>query len=316
MCRVVGYNNGVIHFGHRYPGKTIVSTVRCRRPSATGRGRLKADCGATVREALDFLAASRRGTLRRPELLLRLPGDRLLRADPRVGRRLLHGGGHDRPGRPLRPGAAIGSSRPSRDEPAFIEHVYNLRSRVVVLRLYLLAKPKSGYFVRSETLKNPSADDLLAALRDRERHERRDPPGPCRERKGHGLPVLQGPRRHVRAGPRAPPRRPGPALGPPGGEPGDLVPHARPEPARGLAHGAVLHDRGVRALLADARPAPPAQDPAALHPPRRDAPFALPRRRLRLGRPVHVPQASSSASRHISRIRSPTVRTNPGKHSN
>src|SRR5262249_5276426 len=43
-----------------------------------------------------------------------------------------------------------------------------LKSPVVVLRLYLLAKPKSGYFVRSETLRNPSAIDLLDALRDRE----------------------------------------------------------------------------------------------------------------------------------------------------
>ena len=44
----------------------------------------------------------------------------------------------------------------ARDDAAFREHVYNQQSRVVVLRLYLLAKPKSSYFVRRETLVNPS----------------------------------------------------------------------------------------------------------------------------------------------------------------
>jgi hypothetical protein len=32
--------------------------------------------------------------------------------------------------------------------------------------LYLLAKPKSSYFVHRETLENPSASDVLSALRD------------------------------------------------------------------------------------------------------------------------------------------------------
>ena len=44
--RVVGYNNGVNHFGHRYPGKTIVSTVRCRRMTFAGsqaQGGLRGD---------------------------------------------------------------------------------------------------------------------------------------------------------------------------------------------------------------------------------------------------------------------------------
>ena len=46
--KVVGYNNGVVHFGHRYPGKTIVSTVGCNRVARDGIDILRADCGATV----------------------------------------------------------------------------------------------------------------------------------------------------------------------------------------------------------------------------------------------------------------------------
>src|SRR5262249_24822637 len=45
--KVVGYNNGVIHFGHRYPGKTVVSTVYCNRVARTGDDEMRADCGAT-----------------------------------------------------------------------------------------------------------------------------------------------------------------------------------------------------------------------------------------------------------------------------
>src|SRR5262249_45817662 len=48
------------------------------------------------------------------------------------------------------------------------ENVYNMRSPVVVLRLYLRARPKSRYYVRRETMTDATAADLLAALRERE----------------------------------------------------------------------------------------------------------------------------------------------------
>jgi hypothetical protein len=164
--KVVGYNNGVVHFGHRYPGKTIVSTVHCRRTARSGADRLKADCGVTVREALDFLAASQQELYVVPNysyvslgtaFFVPIHGsavDYSTVADT-ICRVVLYDPETDR---------IISASR---DDPAFIEHVYNLGSRVVVLRLYLLAKPKSGYFVHHETLKDPSADDLLGALHDR-----------------------------------------------------------------------------------------------------------------------------------------------------
>src|SRR5262249_5105415 len=49
--QVVGYNNGVVHFGHRFPGRTIVSTVRLDRVVRTGPDTIKADAGVTVRQA-------------------------------------------------------------------------------------------------------------------------------------------------------------------------------------------------------------------------------------------------------------------------
>jgi hypothetical protein len=54
----------------------------------------------------------------------------------------------------------------SRGDNAFRDHVYDQQTDVILLRMYLVVKPKSGYFVRRETLICPTASDLLAALRD------------------------------------------------------------------------------------------------------------------------------------------------------
>ena len=63
--KVVGYNNGVNHFGQRYPGKTIVSTINCNRAllkkrtgAAAGLPLSQADCGTTIRKARELLARS------------------------------------------------------------------------------------------------------------------------------------------------------------------------------------------------------------------------------------------------------------------
>ncbi len=163
--KVVGYNNGVVHFGHRHPRKTIVSTVRCRRMVHAGPHTLKADCGTTVRNALDYLAGNNQELYVVPNYSYVCLGtsffvpihgsavDYSTVADT-IRRVVLYDPDSDR----------IVSS--ARDDTAFRENLYNQQSRVVVLRLYLLAKPKSSYFVHRETLENPSAGDLLSALRD------------------------------------------------------------------------------------------------------------------------------------------------------
>jgi hypothetical protein len=165
--RVVGYNNGVNHFGHRYPGKTIVSTARCNRTVHAGPGMLKADCGATIRKAKDYLGA-------RGEELYVVPNYSYVA----IGTSFfvpIHGSAVDY--------ATVADTAcrvvlydPDRDrivsaerhEDAFRENVYNPRSRAVVLRLYLRTRPKSSYYVRRETRMNSDAGELLAALRDRE----------------------------------------------------------------------------------------------------------------------------------------------------
>jgi hypothetical protein len=163
--KVVGYNNGVNHFGHRYPGKTTVSTVACNRVARAGGGLLKADCGATVRNALDFLAGDGEELPVIPNYSYVCLGtsffvpihgsaaDVSTVADT-ITRVVLYDPVRDR----------LIAAR--RNEPAFREHVYNLQADVLLLRLYLRVKPKSRYFVQRQTLEDPGSDEILSALGD------------------------------------------------------------------------------------------------------------------------------------------------------
>jgi hypothetical protein len=163
--KVVGYNNGVNHFGHRYPGKTIVSTVSCNRVARAGGGLLKADCGATVRKALDFLAGAGQELPVVPNYSYVCLGtsffvpihgsaaDFSTVADT-IRRVVLYDPVRDR------------LITATRNEAAFREHVYNLHADVLLLRLYLRVKPKSRYDVQRQTLEDPGSDEILRALRD------------------------------------------------------------------------------------------------------------------------------------------------------
>ncbi|MDG3004698.1 hypothetical protein [Paludisphaera mucosa] len=165
--RVVGYNNGVNHFGHRHPGRTIVSTGLLRRTVHLRPGRLKADSGATIRDALDRL--SERG-----EDLYVIPNYSYVALGtaffvPIHGSSVDYATVADTIDRvvffdPIRDGIVSAG----RDDEAFRRNVYDMNSPVVVLRLYLRTRPKARYFVRRETRVRPSAGEILEALRDRD----------------------------------------------------------------------------------------------------------------------------------------------------
>src|SRR5262249_19489370 len=137
----------------------------CNRTVMAGPDILKADCGATVRKSLDFLAGAGKELPVVPNYSYVCVGtaffvpihgsasdystiaETIVRAvlyDPRTDR--------------------IVSA--ASDEPEFRENVYNLQADVLVLRLYLRVKPKARYFMRKEELTDPTGAALLAALRD------------------------------------------------------------------------------------------------------------------------------------------------------
>jgi hypothetical protein len=163
--KVVGYNNGVRHFGHQYPGKTVVSTVKCNRVMMAGADTLKADCGTTVRKALDFLAGAGRELPVVPNYSYVCLGTAFFvpihgsAADfstiaETITRAVLYDPVADRI-------ISVAS-----DDPEFRACVYNLQVDVLVLRLYLRVKAKARYFIRKEELANPSGAELLDSLRD------------------------------------------------------------------------------------------------------------------------------------------------------
>jgi hypothetical protein len=164
--KVVGYNNGVVHFGHRYPGKTIVSTVGCNRARLVANDRLKADCGTTVRQARNLLAAFDRALPVMPNysyvclgtaFFVPIHGSasdfstiadtitRVLLYDPRRDRLIVA----------------------DRDQPGFGDSLYDMQANVLVLRIYLQVKPQSSYRVRTDVLRNPASAIVMGALRDR-----------------------------------------------------------------------------------------------------------------------------------------------------
>jgi hypothetical protein len=163
--KVVGYNNGVIHFGHRYPGKTVVSTVHCNRVAHVSDAEIRADCGTTIRRALDFLGRDGQELYVIPNYSYVCLGTAFFipihgsavdysTVAETITRVVLYDPVRDR---------LIAATR---DEPAFRDHLYNQSAEVLLLWLQLRAKPKSPYYVQQEELEHPGSSTLLGVLRD------------------------------------------------------------------------------------------------------------------------------------------------------
>ncbi len=154
--KLVGYNNGVVHFGQKFPGRTIVSTVRCDRVTRAGANVLKADCGATIRKARDFLAGSDQELPVVPNYSYVSLGTAFFVP--------IHGSASDCSTVAetivkvvLYDPVADRIIVSTRDEPAFREHVYDLTSPVLVLRLALSLKPKARYYIHREEVDGATA---------------------------------------------------------------------------------------------------------------------------------------------------------------
>jgi hypothetical protein len=126
---------------------------------------IKTDCGATIRNARDFLSVANQELFVIPNYSYVCLGTSFFvpihgsAADfstvaQTVTRVLLYDPVNDK---------LISATS---DEPEFREHVYNMRSNVLLLRLWLRVKPKSRYFVHQQELENPRSDELLNALQD------------------------------------------------------------------------------------------------------------------------------------------------------
>jgi hypothetical protein len=163
--KIVGYNNGVMHFGQSFPEKTIVSTIGCSERARVWGDRAQFDAGVTLRRVSDVLAPAGRQLHVLPNYsyvslgtayFIPIHGsaskhttiaetiDKVVLYDPvsdrfRVGRR---------------------------GEPAFADSVYNLTAPLLLLRLVVQTGEKTSYFVRKEQPVNPSSQVILAYFHD------------------------------------------------------------------------------------------------------------------------------------------------------
>ena len=161
--RLAGYNNGVTHFGWRFPGRTVVSTVR-----TGGRVRVCGDV-ATVDAGMTLLDAAR---------ALRAHGMRfhVLPNFSYVGAGTpffvpVHGSGSAV--------STLGDAiegvtyydpdadrivRARRGEPAFDDRMYDMDAGILLLRLRYRVRGPVRLRPETDRLEAPSADDLWAAL--------------------------------------------------------------------------------------------------------------------------------------------------------
>jgi hypothetical protein len=164
--KIVGYNNGVVHFGQRFPGKTIVSTVRCNLRARVRGDAGEFDAGVTIRQVTAVLGSVGRQLHVLPNysyvslatgFFIPIHGsaskhttiaetiEKVLLYDPVLDRFLVA----------------------RRGEPTFNRFVYNLTPDVLLLRMVVQTMKKVTYLVRKREVVNPSSQELIAYFHDK-----------------------------------------------------------------------------------------------------------------------------------------------------
>jgi hypothetical protein len=163
--KIVGYNNGVVHFGQQHPDKTVVSTVSCNRLARVKGEEAEFDAGVTIRQAMDVLGASDRELYVLPNysyvsvgtayfIPIHGSASRYSTVAETIEQIMLYDPAQDR------------ILTANRKDPAFGQYVYNLAAKVILLRLSLQTREKSRYYVRHLEVQNPSGRDILACFHD------------------------------------------------------------------------------------------------------------------------------------------------------
>jgi hypothetical protein len=164
--KVVGYNNGVNHFGQRYPGRTVLSTTGCNRLARINCNLARFDGGVTVHQASAALARAGKELYVLPNYSYVAIGtsffvpihgsagqcstmgetiEKVVLYDPVIDR--------------------IITSR--RAEPAFRDAIYDLNRPLLLLRLQVRVRDASRYYMKRQTLTDPASRELIDALSDK-----------------------------------------------------------------------------------------------------------------------------------------------------
>jgi hypothetical protein len=163
--KIVGYNNGVVHFGHQYPGRTVVSTVRCNHVARVKGETATFDAGVTVRQAVEVLGRVGKELHVLPNysyvslgtaffIPIHGSASEYSTLGDTIERVLLYDPAEDR----------FFAGR--RDSPAFRDNVYNLGRPLLLLRLRLRVKEKSSYYMQLSRLEGPTGQEVMAVFHD------------------------------------------------------------------------------------------------------------------------------------------------------
>ncbi len=164
--KIVGYNNGVVHFGQRFPGQTVVSTARVNGRAAVRGSTAQFDAGVTVRRAMDVLAAAGKELPVVPNYSYVCLGTAFFvpihgsaAACPTLGDALTRVLLYD----PVRDKLVAGG----RSSSSMRDYMYNLDRPALLLRLRVRVQDRTDYFMQRRRLERPAGRDLLALLQDR-----------------------------------------------------------------------------------------------------------------------------------------------------
>jgi hypothetical protein len=164
--KIVGYNNGVVHFGQRYPGRTIVSTVRCNQVVRIGDGVAKFDGGVTIQRAVAGLAETGQEFYVLPNysyvslgtaFFVPIHGSASAAASTlgdTIEKVVLYDPADDR------------MIVARKHDPDFDRYIFGLDRHVLLLRLYVRLQRKSLYFVQRQVVQSATGSELLGVLAD------------------------------------------------------------------------------------------------------------------------------------------------------
>jgi hypothetical protein len=163
---LAGYNTGVTHFGWKYPGRTVVSTIATGRLVRVGGRTVTVDAGVLLKRLVGELAARGKELYVVPNYSYISLGTTFMVP--------VHGSGTevstlgDTIEQVLAYDPAIDRIvRLRRSDLRFGRAIYSPRSGLLILRLRLRIRERSRYFVTRSRLESPSAGDIWQCLDDR-----------------------------------------------------------------------------------------------------------------------------------------------------
>jgi hypothetical protein len=165
--KIVGYNNGVVHFGQQFPDKTVVATVGCSKMARVNCRLATFDSGVTVRQGIDVLSRLGKEFYVVPNysyvslgtsffIPIHGSASEYSTMGDTIEKALLYDPVQDR---------FVAARRSNR---AFGDYMYDLGRPALLLRLHMRVKDKSAYYMSKSRLEAASPEQVLAVFRDQQ----------------------------------------------------------------------------------------------------------------------------------------------------